>query len=96
MQEEEEEEDSTASGDVPANAAEAAGDAIASGKTSGGGLQVPSDGQEVTRKRSLSKLAKSAIFREVVLAKTRELKAQQEEDRVRKAGTVDAASEKKA
>lgn len=95
MQEEEEEGEAT-EGDVPEHAKEAAGSALASGKPLEGGLKVPEGEQEVTRKRSLSKLAKSAIFREVVLAKTRELKAQQEEDRVRKTGTVDAAATKKA
>lgn len=83
---EDEEEDAVA--DVPAHAPEAAGKALASGKPLEGGLKVPDEGPEVTRKRSLSKLAKSAIFREVVLAKVRELKADEEAERVRKTGSA--------
>ncbi|KAF2716487.1 Ca2+/calmodulin-dependent protein kinase [Polychaeton citri CBS 116435] len=48
-----------------------------------GGLRPPSvDGGDptVTRKRSMSSLAKSAIFREVVLAKVRDIKAQEEKE----------------
>ncbi|KAJ9625842.1 Calmodulin-dependent protein kinase cmk2 [Taxawa tesnikishii (nom. ined.)] len=43
---------------------------------------------EATRKKSLSKVAKSAIFREVVLAKVREMKAEEERQKVEKSGTV--------
>lgn len=94
MQDEEEEDEHHS--DVPANAKEAAGSALASGKPLEGGLKVPEEGQEVVRKRSLSKLAKSAIFREVVLAKVRELKADEEAEKVRKTGSVNSAGEKKA
>lgn len=66
---EDEEEDVPGEADVPANAKEAAGEAL-------GGSVSPTGS---THKRSLSKIAKGAIFREVVLAKVREIKA--EEDR---------------
>ncbi|KAL1303633.1 hypothetical protein AAFC00_006993 [Neodothiora populina] len=94
MQEEEEEEDA-AEHDVPAHAKEAAGAALASDKPLEGGLKVPEESPEVTRKRSLSKLAKSAIFREVVLAKTRELKAEQEAEKVRNSGLSGGSEDKK-
>lgn len=81
MQEDEEEEDSVPqAADVPADARKAAeeaqkggsrpgsssgGSGVGSG-ASGGGLKPPDDGQGgVPRKRSLSKIAKGAIFREV-------------------------------
>lgn len=62
--------------DVPADAKRAAGDALAGGAagaeevatTSGAG------GSGQTAKPSLSKIAKGAIFKEVVLAKVREMK----------------------
>lgn len=84
MQEDEEEE-APGSSDMPAHAREAAGDALAHQKDTplvSSGLQVPDDRPEMGRKRSLSKLAKGAIFKEVVLAKVREMKDQQEHDRV--------------
>lgn len=67
MQEDEEEDDSK-DADIPADAVAAADEARShnrQGSTSSG-LQVPQD-QDPNRKRSLSKLAKSAIFREVSL-----------------------------
>ncbi|OJD32878.1 calcium calmodulin-dependent protein kinase [Diplodia corticola] len=67
---EDEEEDVPGEADVPANAKEAAGEAL------GGASDAP---PASPHKRSLSKIAKGAIFREVVLAKVREMKA--EEDR---------------
>lgn len=77
MQEDEEDEDS----DVPDITRQAADMALAdrpSGSSSPEpGLQVP-EGQEPTRKRSNSRLAKSAIFREVVLAKVRDMKAEED------------------
>jgi len=81
---EDEEEDVPQEADVPAHAIETAGRALAEQDqhpVRGGGLTVPTtDDVEggVTRKRSMSKLAKSAIFREVVLAKVREMKADEE------------------
>lgn len=81
---EDEEQDVPQDADVPANAREVAGQMLASGNKSEGGLTVPEAGPEVVRKRSLSKLAKSAIFREVVLAKVRETKADEEKERITK------------
>ncbi|KAK5171980.1 Calmodulin-dependent protein kinase cmk2 [Saxophila tyrrhenica] len=82
---EDEEEDVPQEADVPADSKKAAQEAVdshhqrqSSGGTSGG--LAPPD-QEVSRKRSLSKLAKSAIFREVVLAKVKEMKAQEEQQK---------------
>lgn len=63
---EDEEEDVPQEADVPADARKAAEESADFHHPKGtpGGLTVPQD-KEVTRKRSLSKLAKSAIFREV-------------------------------
>jgi len=84
---EDEEQDVPEGGDVPAGAEEAAGRVLASSSgVTDGGLKVPEDDPSLTRKRSLSKLAKSAIFREVVLAKVRETKAEEERERVTKTG----------
>jgi len=83
MQEDEEEE-SPQTADVPANAEEAAGKALANQdqKPLAGGLSVPEHDTGIPKKRSMSKLAKSAIFREVVLAKVRDLKAEEEATKV--------------
>jgi len=68
------EEDAPGMGDMPANAMEAAGNKL-DNKVFTKGLTVP---EEQTaghiQKKSLSRLAKGAIFREVVLAKVREEK----------------------
>lgn len=61
---EDEEEDVSQEADIPVDSSEAARQALDANRTSGGGLKPPEDG-EMRRKRSLSKLAKSAIFREV-------------------------------
>ncbi|KAG9603866.1 hypothetical protein KCU77_g2700, partial [Aureobasidium melanogenum] len=58
------------------------------------GLKVPED-KGVTHKRSLSKLAKGAIFREVVLAKVREMKADEEAQKIASTGTFDKEKENK-
>ncbi|KAI7314567.1 Calcium/calmodulin-dependent protein, partial [Hortaea werneckii] len=94
---EDEEEDVPQEADVPADARRAAEEAqkgsrpgsssggtgaTGGGAGAGGGLKPPDDGQGgVPRKRSLSKIAKGAIFREVVLAKVKEMKAQEEQQR---------------
>lgn len=81
MQEEQEEIDDKDASDIPANAANAASVTIGNnekGIDTGKGL-VTSRSNE---KRSLSKAAKSAIFKEVVLAKVREMKEKQEGDRL--------------
>lgn len=92
---EDEEEDVPQAGDVPAGAAQAAGDALAKQeqKPLEAGLQVPD--KSVTHKRSLSSVAKGAIFREVVLAKVREMKADEEAQRIASGGSVDKDKEKK-
>jgi calcium/calmodulin-dependent protein kinase I len=74
---EDDEDDAPGQADVPANATEAAGEALAA-HTEGKGLTTTeavapaaSPGKGPGR---LSRLAKGAIFREVVLAKVREMK----------------------
>lgn len=83
MQEDEEEE-SPQTADVPAGAEEAAGTALANQdqKPLTAGLTVPEHDTGIPKKRSMSKLAKTAIFREVVLAKVRDLKAEEEATKV--------------
>ncbi|KAK3066306.1 hypothetical protein LTS18_001831, partial [Coniosporium uncinatum] len=80
---EDEDEGVPGAADVPANAIEAAGEKLAAHNKSKG-LTVPADHQrpaDGSRKRSLSRIARGAIFREVVLAKVREIKDQQERDK---------------
>ncbi|KAK6430026.1 Calmodulin-dependent protein kinase cmk2 [Oleoguttula sp. CCFEE 5521] len=78
---EDEEEDAPMQADVPADAKQAAKEAMtAHDKGSAAGGLKPPDGPP--RKRSLSKIAKGAIFREVVLAKVREIKAEEEQKKV--------------
>ncbi|OQN97707.1 Calcium/calmodulin-dependent protein kinase [Cryoendolithus antarcticus] len=78
---EDEEEDAPMQADVPADAKQAAREAMtAHDKGSAAGGLKPPDGPP--RKRSLSKIAKGAIFREVVLAKVREIKAEEEQKKV--------------
>ncbi|EMC94968.1 hypothetical protein BAUCODRAFT_149007 [Baudoinia panamericana UAMH 10762] len=77
---EDEEEDVPQEADIPADAQKAAWEA--GHPPESGGLAPPE--HELPRKRSLGKLAKTAIFREVVLAKVREMKAQEESDRMMK------------
>jgi len=79
MQEDDEEE-APMSADIPANPKQAAQEAqSAHSRTPSTGLAPPE--QEPGRKRSPSSLAKSGIFREVVLAKVRDMKAAEEEQR---------------
>ncbi|RMZ26078.1 hypothetical protein D0859_09868 [Hortaea werneckii] len=69
-------------GSRPGSSSGGSGAGVGSGAGAGGGLKPPDDGQGgVPRKRSLSKIAKGAIFREVVLAKVKEMKAQEEQQR---------------
>jgi calcium/calmodulin-dependent protein kinase I len=71
---EDEEDDAPGQADVPANAKAAAGEAL-SGADAGHGLPTDSAaGSAPGGKKSLSSIAKGAIFREVVLAKVREMK----------------------
>ncbi|KAG0650671.1 Calcium calmodulin-dependent kinase cmkA [Hyphodiscus hymeniophilus] len=70
--------------DVPADAKAAAGDAL-SGADAGKGLETSSEaGSAAGGKKSLSNIAKGAIFREVVLAKVREAKEQEQQLAVEK------------
>ncbi|KAG9236010.1 calcium/calmodulin-dependent protein kinase [Amylocarpus encephaloides] len=73
MQEDDEDE-APGQADVPANAKAAAGDALAAGNTARGLPSSSSAGSPPGGKRTLSSIAKGAIFREVVLAKVREMK----------------------
>ncbi|THX39106.1 Ca2+/calmodulin-dependent protein kinase [Aureobasidium pullulans] len=93
---EDEEEDVPQAGDVPAGAKQAAGDALAhqEEKPLEAGLKVPED-KGVTHKRSLSKIAKGAIFREVVLAKVREMKADEEAQKITSTGSFEKEKENK-
>lgn len=73
---EDEEEDVPGEADMPANSHEAAGEAI-SAHSSGKGLASKEGGSASPFGRGpnrLSRVAKGAIFREVVLAKVREMK----------------------
>ncbi|GAB7363844.1 hypothetical protein MBLNU230_g4409t1 [Neophaeotheca triangularis] len=65
--------------DIPADSSEAAKQALDANRTPSGGLKPPEDG-EGKRKHSLSKVAKGAIFREVVMAKVRETQAREQEE----------------
>ena len=71
---EDEEDDVPGEADVPADSREAAGEALAAHSTSRSLNTTENSAPVSGGKRSLSKLAKSAIFREVVLAKVREMK----------------------
>jgi calcium/calmodulin-dependent protein kinase I len=70
------EDDDESRDDVPGDAAEAAGEALVSQKLGTKGLGAAKD-PIAPGKKSLSKIARGAIFREVVLAKVRELKEQE-------------------
>ncbi|KAF7901267.1 uncharacterized protein EAE97_007812 [Botrytis byssoidea] len=87
-------EDDNEESDLPGNAAAAASDAIPgsperknTGSSSASGSTSPGE------KRSLSKIAKGAIFREVVLAKVREVKAEEAAAQIERQAT-EAAKKK--
>jgi len=63
--------------DVPGDAAEAAGEALAAKKFDSKGLGSAALPISGSGKKSLTKIARGAIFREVVLAKVREMKEQE-------------------
>jgi calcium/calmodulin-dependent protein kinase I len=88
---EDEEEAVPGEADMPANAMETAGEALAAHNTEKG-LNAPDQLPQTSqpRHRSLSKLARGAIFREVVLAKVREMKEQQAKETFEKAATMQA------
>jgi calcium/calmodulin-dependent protein kinase I len=75
---EDEEEDTPGQADVPADAKVAAGAALSGNDASTGLGTSTSAGSALGGKKSLSKIAKGAIFREVVLAKVREMKEQEQ------------------
>ena len=77
----EDDEDPSDQADIPANSAEMAGQALAKHTNNDTRSLSTSENRE---KKSLSKLAKGAIFREVVLAKVREEKEKAERERVEK------------
>jgi calcium/calmodulin-dependent protein kinase I len=89
-------EDVPGQADVPARATEAAGQALAhgAGKSSKRGLSTistPAPAASATEgKGRLSRLARGAIFREVVLAKVREMKQEEERKKVEKTATEKA------
>ena len=82
---EEEEDGGIAPVDIPADAGEAAGQALAGQALAGHSTDHILSTNNQPKKKALSKLAKGAIFREVVLAKVREEKEKTERERVEKA-----------
>lgn len=88
---EDEGEDVPGGADVPADAKAAAGAAL-SGQDAGNGLATSSSaGSAAGGKKSLSQIAKGAIFREVVLAKVRDMKETEKRLQVEKEATENAA-----
>jgi calcium/calmodulin-dependent protein kinase I len=90
---EDEEDDVPGQADMPANAREAAGEAIAAHSTDKGlatkeNATVSGTGKGPGR---LSRIAKGAIFREVVLAKVREMKEQEARAEFEKKATEEGA-----
>lgn len=91
---EDDEEDVPGEADVPANAREAAGEAIAAHSTDKAlttteGTPSPSGTSKGPGR--LSRIAKGAIFREVVLAKVREMKEQEAQKEFEKKVSEEAA-----
>jgi calcium/calmodulin-dependent protein kinase I len=79
--------------DVPSDSKAAAGAAL-SGQDAGSSKEVPAATAAPAGKRSLSKIAKGAIFREVVLAKVREMKESEKRLQVEKDAQDKAAKRK--
>ncbi|KAI9812413.1 MAG: hypothetical protein M1827_004644 [Pycnora praestabilis] len=84
MREDDEEDAPPNQEDVPSNSGEAAGQALSAHSTHKGLTPTPGSTGE---KKSLSKIARGAIFREVVLAKVREVKQNEELEQVEKNAT---------
>ncbi|KAI9760084.1 MAG: hypothetical protein M4579_001917 [Chaenotheca gracillima] len=83
MQEEEDGADDGNQLDIPADSAENAGQTLNRKKSPLPGVGMKASPEGATReKRSLSKIARGAIFREVVLAKVREMKQQEESQKI--------------
>lgn len=80
--------------DVPADAKAAAGAAL-SGEDAGAAIDAEG-GPAAGGKKSLSNISKGAIFREVVLAKVREAKEQEQQLQVEKDAQDKAAKQKGA
>ena len=78
---EDEEEDVPGEADMPANAREAAGEAIAS-HSADKGLATNENASTGKGPGRLSRIAKGAIFREVVLAKVRDAKENEEREKM--------------
>lgn len=90
---EDEEEDVPQEADIPADPKVAAEQAMAAhGHAPEGGLKPPEQG--LPKKKSLSKIAKGAIFREVVLAKVREMKAEEEQKKVLESHPTSASNKR--
>ena len=87
---EDEENDVPGEADVPADAKAAAGDALSSHDDSARLGTSTAEGSGPGGKKSLGKIAKGEIFREVVLAKVRELKEQEKALQVEKTATENA------
>ena len=85
-----EEDDVPGEADVPAQAYQAAGEALAAHSTDRG--LTPSENTKSTKGPGrLSRLAKGAIFREVVLAKVREMKEAEAQKQFEKTATEQAS-----
>lgn len=93
MQEDEADEEAPGQADVPSDAKAAAGAAL-SGEEAGAHLSA-SSAKPGDAKRSLSNIAKGAIFREVVMAKVREAKEVEKQTQVEK-DAVDKAAKRKS
>ena len=91
---EDEEEDVPGEADVPANAGQAVGEALAAHSTDRGLTTAEQPSTSTKGPGRLSRIAKGAIFREVVLAKVREMKeAEAQKDFEKKA--AESAEHKK-
>jgi calcium/calmodulin-dependent protein kinase I len=92
---EDEEDDVPGEGDMPANAREAAGEALAAHSTDRA-LTTADTSKAGSGKGPgrLSRIAKGAIFREVVLAKVRELKEVEARKEFERAAAEQAATKK--
>ena len=82
--------DEPSAGTIPGDAAEAAGEALVAKSFGKPGLGAAASPLSGSGKKSLSKIARGAIFREVVLAKVREMK----EDEAAKKFEREATGEK--
>lgn len=89
---EDELEDAPGQADVPADAKAAAGAALAGDDASKGLATSTSPGPAPGARRTLSNIARGAIFREVVLAKVREMKEAEKQAQMEKDAKGKAAS----